>query len=166
MSELKCGWSEEQLVDYAAGSLDPEARGGVERHLGECARCRKLVSGQAAVWEALGGWEAPPVSEGFDRRLYERISRAKGWRERLGRIFAPAWVRLGAPAAACLLVVGLVVLHKPVPSAPPAAPEGPSVQAAQDGALRPDQIEGALKDMETLKEFDGLMRQGASNSEM
>jgi anti-sigma factor RsiW len=166
MGELKCGWNPEELLEYASGRLDAAARSRVEGHLEACASCREIATGQQSVWKALDTWDAPPVSAGFDRRLAESLTRRIGWRERLAWVFAPSWIRLGIPAAACLVFAGLVVLHKPTPLPAPVVTGAQRASAVLAEPLKPDQVDDAVMDMETLREFDGLMQQGPTDSEM
>src|ERR1017187_10642785 len=67
------------LLDYRAGKLEPESAARLEEHIATCGACREFARGQRAVWEALDGWEAAPVSGGFDRRVYERIEGQGSW---------------------------------------------------------------------------------------
>jgi len=75
----------EILVAYSSRALNAGDAGRLEAHLESCAACAEFVRGQRAVWEALDGWEAAPVSAGFDRRLMARIAGQASWRERLRR---------------------------------------------------------------------------------
>jgi hypothetical protein len=59
------------------------------------------------------------------------------------------------------MVAAVVVFEKPA-----ARPPAPKTDAQQVEALRPDQVESALQDMEMLQEFNGLIRPEAGNSEM
>jgi anti-sigma factor RsiW len=163
MGATNCKWDEETLLAYGAGRLDPQTRESVEQHLEGCASCREAAAGQQAVWAALDAWDAPPVGADFDRRLYRRMKEEIPWRERILRLFRPALVRRGLPitAAAGLMVAAVVFFVRP--AAPPPAPK---TDAQQVEALRPDQVESALQDMEMLQEFNGLIRPDAGNSEM
>jgi anti-sigma factor RsiW len=163
MSRMDCGENEEALMAYAAGGLDQAGRANLERHLAECATCRELVGGQRAVWNALGAWDAPPVSADFDRRLYDRIEREVSWWDRALRPFRPALARQWLPimAAACLLLAAGVVVHRSADVGP-----APQKASAQLESLRPEQVEGALEDMELLQEFDGLVRPDSTGPAM
>jgi anti-sigma factor RsiW len=154
MSRMNCGENEESLMAYAAGGLDQAGRANLERHLAVCATCRELVDGQRVVWDALGGWEVAPVSADFDRRLYARIGREVSWWNRALRPFRPALVRQWLPiaAAACLLLAAGVVVRRSADVGP-----APQEASAQLESLRPDQVQGALEDMELLQEFNGLV---------
>ena len=163
MSHNGCRGDTELLLEYTAGGLDAAGREALERHLEECGQCRDFVAGQRAVVAALDGWEAPPVSADFDRRLYARIAREASWWDRISRPFSPALIRRGLPvaAAAGLVLVALLVMNRPesVPPAPPAA-------AQQVEPLRPDQVETALQDMEMLREFSGLVQPDPADAKM
>ena len=85
------------LLDYAAGKLAQETAANMEQHMETCPACAEFVRGQRAVWQALEGWEAAPVSMDFDRRLYARIERQASWWD---RIVADPVFRHAVPMAA------------------------------------------------------------------
>jgi anti-sigma factor RsiW len=163
MSHNGCRGETELLLEYAAGGLDAAGREAVERHIEECGPCRDFVAGQRAAWAALDGWEAPPVSGDFDRRLYARIAREASWRDWIPRPFSPALMRRGLPvaAAAGLALVAVLVMNRPESDRP-----APPAAAQQVEPLRPDQAETALQDMEMLREFSGLVRPDPADSKM
>ena len=136
------------LVAYAAGELDRETAIALERHLADCAACRPVAAGQAAVWKALDAWEAPPVSPDFDRRLYRRIDEGVqlSWWERLTRPFRPMPLRQVLPltAAAGLLLIAGLLLHRPGPTAP---------VASQHEVVRANQVESTLDDLDLLRQL-------------
>jgi anti-sigma factor RsiW len=138
----------EKLVAYAAGELDRETAAAIERHLSVCPACRSLAAEQAALWNTLDIWEAPPVSSEFDRRLYRRIRDEVrlSWWERLSRPFRPMPLRQALPlgAAACLLVIASFLVQQPDKLAP-VQPSSEVVQA--------DQVERTLDDLELLRQF-------------
>ena len=144
----------EMLVAYAAGELDLETARAVEQHLDGCANCRAKAADQAAVWNALDAWEAPPVSPDFNRRLYGRIEQGVpiSWWERLTRPFRPMPLRQALPlaATAALLLMAGVILQHSGPLAPAAVPPSQTVRA--------DQVESTLDDLDLLRQF------GAANS--
>ncbi len=166
MDKMICGFGEETLVDYAGGVGNSEARATVERHLEACPACREFVAAQRALFAALASWEAPAVSAGFDRKLYDRLEAEAPWRERALRWIRPVWVRRSVPAFAAGLALAAAVFvvqrQGPAPVAVPSAKAAPSVvrKAVQMEPLRADQIEGALQDMESLQQFDGVMGSG------
>ena len=65
------------LLDYAARRLDAARAATIERHMEDCAECRKFRMEQAVVWDALDVWEPMPVSMDFNRRLWQRIDAAE-----------------------------------------------------------------------------------------
>jgi anti-sigma factor RsiW len=139
----------EKLVAYAAGELDRKTSAAIERHLSACPACRSLAAEQAALWNTLDIWEAPPVSSDFDRLLYRRIRDEVrlSWWERLSRPFRPMPLRQALPlgATACLLVIAVFLVQQPDRLAP-VHPSGESVRA--------DQVERTLDDLELLRQFD------------
>jgi len=138
----------ETLVAYAAGELDRETAAAIERHLSVCPACRSMAAEQAALWNTLDIWEAPPVSSDFDRRLYGRIRNEArlSWWERLSRPFRPMPLRQALPLAAttCLLVIASFLVQQPDKLAP-VQPSSEVVQA--------DQVERTLDDLELLRQF-------------
>ncbi len=167
MGNIGCGWNDEALVSYAAGRLDLQDRASVEEHLGVCAACREAASAQAEVWTALESWEAPAVSADFDRRLYARMAAESTWQQRVRRLFRPVLVRRALPlaAAACLTLVAVIAVKHPA-TQHPATPAVTAVTAPREEPLRPEQLESALQDMESLQEFNGMIRPDAGQAEM
>jgi anti-sigma factor RsiW len=143
----------QRLLDYRAGRLEPESAARLEEHIATCGACREFASGQRAVWEALDGWEAAPVSGDFDRRLYERIEGQVSWWELLLRPFRSPFRAvtprriLAATAAACLLLTAGVLLEQPAIS------PAPPTDMAQVDTVQPEQVERTLDAMEMLNEF-------------
>ncbi len=154
--------SAEVLLAYGACKLDAESTAALEKHMAVCPTCRESARGLRAAWEALDAFEAPPVSPDFDRRLYRRIEREVSWWDLLLRPFRWFPVRQGLPiaAAAGVMVFAGVMLYRP---AVPPAPQQDAAQAQVD-ALRPEQVEDALDDMEMLREFSHLMRPDAGEA--
>jgi anti-sigma factor RsiW len=143
------------LLAYCAGSLSAERRALLDEHIRDCHSCREFADGQKAVWEALDVWEAPPVSPGFDRRLYERIEQEVSWWDLLTRPFRPLLLRRGLPIAATaglVLMAGLMIQNpgavmQPVPPA----------ESAQVEGIPPEQLEHAVDEMEMMREFNRLI---------
>lgn len=137
------------LLDYSAGKLNAEHTTLVERHVETCPDCARFVEGQRSVWSALGQWEPQAVSADFNRRLYQRIDRARpaSWLDRLFRPLQPLWRPVVPLAAACLLMIAGVALH-----APEAALHRNSPQARIE-SIEPEQVERTLDDMQMLREL-------------
>jgi len=105
------------LMAYCARRLGAETAAVLERHMQKCEACRAFGEAQKAVWAALDAWEAQPLSEDFDRRLYGRIRR-----EEEGS-FWTRWVQprlplnprpaLSLAVAASVLLVALLVQSPP-----------------------------------------------------
>lgn len=147
--------SAEILLDYCARSLDADTTAILEAHMEQCESCRKFREAQRLVWDALDSWEAAPISQEFDRRLYARIAEegpGAGWQQWLRplRIFA-ARPAIPAMAAACLLVVGGLLLEYP---------KGVPAPARDNAQVREvEQIESTLDDLQMLKDISALDRQ-------
>jgi hypothetical protein len=143
------------LLDYCTRKLDADPAAAVERHIAICRDCREFASSQRAVWRALDGWEAAPVSADFDSRLYQRIENEVCWWDLILRPFRPITLRRSLPATAmtCLLVVAGVMLERPGVSPAPVPKDVIQVESVQ-----PEQVEHALDQMEILSEFSRHVR--------
>ena len=151
------------LLDYGARKLDSASTAILERHMELCPSCRKFAAGQRALCEAMDSWEAPPVSQDFNRRLYRRIEQEVSVWDMLARPFRPFFVRRGFPvaAAACLLVLAGVLIDQP-----PGAPADPQKDMAQVESVQPEQVEQALDAMEMLSEFSHHVRGDGQESKL
>jgi anti-sigma factor RsiW len=147
----------ELLLDYAAGKLKAGVRTQMELHVAACPACREFSGGQQTVWQALEEWEPADVSMDFDRRLYARIEQNVPWWTRLLQPLNPLF-RHSVPIAAA---AGLVIMAGLLMNRPAAMPVAPSSQSAQVEALQPDQLQSALEEMETLREFNHLVPDNA-----
>jgi len=139
----------ELIAGYIAGSLTPEEHVEFDRHLSSCKLCADAAAVQQAVWNALDEWQAVPVSDTFDARLYERIAEdaASAWWRRLMHMDWHWVVRPAMPlAAACAALTLAFFVHQP--AAPPAA-------HSQDGRnVSIEQVERALDDMDMLRQVN------------
>jgi len=137
----------ELLLNYCARRLEPEAAAVLERHMEHCAACRAFGAAQRAVWEALEAWEAMPVSEEFDRRLYARIQQQehRGSWAGLVRFWWPLNLRPALSLAAASVVVVVALLVQSPQSAP-----GP----AEIDVVDAEQVERALDDLEMLRQVN------------
>lgn len=139
------------LLDYCAHKLDPQSAAVVERHVAQCEVCQDWIREQQAVWAALDGLAAPPVSPDFDRKLYQRIEQEED-RARWGGL-SRRWRGLSlrpalslALASAVLLAAFLFRPHPPKPA--------PLPQQAQVESLDADRLERTLDDMEMLRQLN------------
>ncbi len=153
----------ELLLAYTARKLDLESTLILERHMQVCPACRRFQESQQAVWEALDAWEAPPVPAHFDERLYERIEREveSSWWRRLTRPMRPVLVRRGLPiaaAAACLAIMAGVLLEHPRNVIPA------NEQPKRVEAVRADQVERTLEDIELLNQLNAFSRSDAKSA--
>lgn len=139
------------LLDYCAERLDRQTAADLAGHIASCPACEEWIRGQKQVWEALDAWEEVPVSDGFDRKLYERIACEED-RKPWWRAFRPARRPVTASALSLALasLLGLAILLVERPKPPVASPAG----AARVETLDADRIEKALDDVEMLRELD------------
>ena len=151
----------EILLEYSSRTLNGSDTQRLEAHLGECQACRDFVRGQRAVWEALDGWEAEPVSADFDRRLFQRIEREVSWWRRMrghvGLLLGYPALSLAAVAALLLMAVWL---ERPSPS------RAPAPAPVQANMLQPDQVVEGLDEMEILDQFNHMMKPDSSATKM
>jgi anti-sigma factor RsiW len=70
-------WAPGRMSDYLDGELAPARRARMERHLGECASCRRLLAGLRGTVAALHRLTAP--EDGVDT-----LALATSVRSRLG----------------------------------------------------------------------------------
>jgi len=89
------------IYDYLEGSLSPEGREELERHLGVCPRCRRAVEERKLIAGAASSLAAFAVPDDFTDRVMSRIAPVK--------VKSPAWLIILASASS-LLALGLVVL--------------------------------------------------------
>lgn len=150
------------LLAYSARKLDPEITAVLAKHMEMCTECAAFHKGQQAVWAALDAWEALPVSEDFDQRLYFRIDRERhaSWWSKVAQVFLPSRLsffgrtsQAGMPlpllATVCIIVVAGFVLEYPGR----VNPLDPAPQARID-KIEADQVERTLEDLEMLREFN------------
>jgi anti-sigma factor RsiW len=160
---MESGENAEYLLGYASGELNPTMHAQIEQHLSACPGCREFAAKQRTVWQALDSWEPAEVSMDFDRRLYQRIEQQVTWWTRLTRPFNPLF-RHGVPIAAA---AGLVMVAGFLMNRPATVPVvTPSQESAVVEALQPEQVETALEDMETLREFSHLVRPDGAEPKM
>ncbi|MBI3684757.1 MAG: hypothetical protein HY235_30675 [Acidobacteria bacterium] len=142
------------LLDYSNRRLAPELAAIFEQHMEKCPACRGFAESQRALWNALDAFEAMPVSQDFDRRLWARIER-----EHQGSWWSRIWNRMTAggtvvwrpaiPVAAVLLAAVGLWMHPAWVSV-----AGPDASVAKVGSIEAEQIETALEDMDMLRQMD------------
>ncbi|MCC6344625.1 MAG: zf-HC2 domain-containing protein [Bryobacterales bacterium] len=142
-----------QLLDYCHHKLAPEPASAFERHMEHCPACRAFAESQTAVWNALDEFEAMPISEDFDQRLFARLDeQAAPWWGRVWNRMAASGPRIWRPAipvAAVLLLAAGLWIHPFSPSAPPT---DPSIAKNPDH-IDTEQVERTLEDMEMIRQF-------------
>ena len=163
---MKCpresGQGPEMLLAYSSGELDTEMAADFEEHFRTCPACGEEAAAQQAVWSALDAWEAPAITEDFDRRLYARIRSESSWLDRLLRPLRPVLVSRALPvAAAAAAIVAAVLVERPAVRLAPPVPESAAVET-----VAPDQAEHTLQDMETMRELSRLMHTEAPEPKM
>ena len=153
------------LLEYCAGTLDPEQAGAIESHARECASCRELIASQKNLWSVLDELPAPEISADFDVRLYARIAQEDAqpaWRAWWNRISFDGWTwkpALAGVAAAAVLAVGLSFY---MPSFYARVTNAPQTQNASP-QIRPDSVDVEQLDV-TLQDLEMLMPPSASSA--
>jgi len=153
----------EILLAYSSGLLEAEQAPLLTGHLEDCAACRRFVSEQQAVWDALDTWQPAPVSTDFNRRLYQRIEQPHSWFDRLAHSLHWGGLRQAIPLAASaglVLMAGLLLQHNF--SAPPVAHHNSAVM----DSIQPEELENALSEMEALSQLSRPVRSDSTGSKM
>jgi len=148
--------SDDVLLDYTAGHLDPVKAALFARHADSCARCASLRTAQAAVWQRMDEWKPAPVSAGFNRELWRRIdaeAKASSWTHRLAVVMHFRFWKQAAPLAVAmaLVVTAFVWDHSATQPGKPVATAGTAIVVTVSEA---DQLERTLDDMQLLHEVD------------
>lgn len=155
------------ILDYCSNRLEPDQVIAFERHVQSCEECARVVDAQMAVWKALDSYDAMPVSEDFDEKLWKRIeeSEARPWWRRivdgpaLGWSSVFAWKPAMVTVSACAAVFAVMVVTSPSSSSstdsgsktPPVVVE--KAMSERPAAVDLDQIEGTIEDMDMLKQM-------------
>jgi hypothetical protein len=90
------------IYDYIEGSLSPERRGELERHLGICPKCRQAVEDRKLIAEE--SLSLPPfaVPDDFTDRVMARIAPAK--------LRSPVWLIILASASSLLALTAIIMI--------------------------------------------------------
>jgi anti-sigma-K factor RskA len=149
------------ILDYCSNRLEADQVLAFERHLRGCEECTRVVDAQRSVWEALDHFEAMPVSEDFDEKLWKRIEATEArpwWRKlldgpALGWSSVFSWKPAMVTASACAAVLAVMVFT--TPNSPSTSPgQGPViVEKAMIERVDLDQIEGAIDDLDMLQQL-------------
>lgn len=114
MMPVQCEDIRSRLWDLVDGALDESARAEMEAHLASCEACRRALAERRRVWDALD-LDTVPAAPDLTQRILNRAMSAPR------RRIVGSWIRwAGAAAAVALLAVGLTLLLRPAPDAPPA----------------------------------------------
>ena len=149
--------TEDVLLDYTAGRLDPVKAALFEQHANQCARCASLKTAQAAVWQRMDEWKPARVSEGFNRELWRRIDaeeQSSAWGVSGLRRFS-FWKQVAPLVVATALVVTAYVFDHSAtrPGIMPVASTNTAIVVSVSDA---DQLERALDDVQLLHEADAV----------
>ena len=81
---LDCKHVWEQVSDYIDGSVTPEMKQAIERHLANCRNCSAVVDSTRNILVLVGDERTFEVPVGFGQRLHDRLQ---------------AWISAAAPGA-------------------------------------------------------------------
>ena len=70
---MNCKYIEENIINYIEGRISQENRTGIEEHIIECDRCRKLMEETTAIWDSITSPVKSELSPFFWTRLQARI---------------------------------------------------------------------------------------------
>lgn len=147
--------TEDVLLDYVSGHLDPAKAAMFDRHADGCAQCAALRTAQSAIWRSMDEWKSAPVSEGFNRELWRRIDaeeQGASWTQRVaGMMTFGLWKRIAPVALAMAVAVTVFVLHSGDEPGKPATRTPASIVLTVSDA---DQLEQTLDDIQLLHEVD------------
>lgn len=112
----------EELMAYLDGELTADRASATALHLGECAKCQRVVADLRSVSQNLKTWKVeaesatPPeiataLAEGRPAPRNVLPVQRRSWREILGQRW-PAVAWMGAVAAILLLMIGVPTLHR------------------------------------------------------
>ena len=108
---MRCHRIQKRLAAYQDGEMGGEEREQIAAHLRGCPSCRIVHAELEQAWQRLEKIPEIQASQGFERRLFERIDALpeprSGW-----RLPWVSWVYRAYPApamAAVLLLVGTVL---------------------------------------------------------
>lgn len=142
---MESATSSDLALDYCAHRLNPEKTKWFERHLEDCASCRKLVDAQRQVWEALDDWDPAEVSTSFDRCIKAKIEAARGKRW-LRIAFGTGWLGRAIPVASAATVALTIFLAR--------TPNVPSTNVQRFAEpVEVEQAERALEDLDMIQQI-------------
>jgi hypothetical protein len=160
--------TEDVLLDYAAGRLDPTRTRWFELHADRCPDCASLRAAQSAVWLALDEWKPAPVSLGFNRELWRIIdadARKSKWASAWGAAMQLSlWKRVAPLALGMVVVVTAFVWDHSASQAgkTPANTNAPIVVTSSDA----DQLDRALDDIQLLDSVDAAAAQAKPDARL
>jgi hypothetical protein len=134
MTEERCGWIQEEMIDELLGKLPERKRTQLRAHLRSCADCRRLYREWQAILPA--GDPLPVPTPDLRRSLRLQVVRQKvrGW------IVRPyVWGGLAACLIAAVMLLGALKLSQPFTYSQPAVEriEGSSLMHDPQAVLYP-----------------------------
>lgn len=130
------------IPDYCQGLLEPEEMEKVRKHVGICPLCKAQQASLAQVFQTLDRHREGPVPEGYFAAVLPRFRTMLETRQRKTVDWSGFWMQLAAPAAAAIVLVGILNLVSLTPNV-----TGPSQELRElAGSLEPGEIAVALLD--------------------
>lgn len=102
MTDLPIHPPDDDLVLLFYGELPEDAQGALRRHLADCEECRASYNTLTRTLHLTSGLQAPDPGPEFEARVWARVAPGVQSSRRL----SSSWWRLGAVAAALLIVAG------------------------------------------------------------
>lgn len=90
------------IYEFIEGSLSPERKEELERHLGVCPRCRRAVEERKLIGAAASSLAPLAVPDNFTDRVMARIAPAKAK--------SPAWLIILASLSSLLALTAMVMI--------------------------------------------------------
>jgi anti-sigma factor RsiW len=100
-----------RLSAYMDGELTPPERAAIDKHLAECSVCTATLNDLQRISHAVRALPAPSLDAGVLRRLHGSV-------DQIGRRPLERFVGLLSGIAACLAVIGGLMLMQPANAAP------------------------------------------------
>lgn len=162
---MKCEKCRELLLAEQARELTVAGAAEMERHLAECADCRRDAEEDAAIWQALRSLPEEELPEGYHAELMQKL-RATQNVVAFPKKKQPKWKQLSLVAAALLLVVAaggmngilelrqnsMTTVMEAAEQEAPRLAETPTEDAAADTAA-PTENEGVVGGLATETEI-------------
>ncbi len=112
---MGCGRIRRELAAYVQGDLKVDRRDGIERHLEDCAGCRREAEMLRRSWSLLDAWTVGEPEPGYVSRFWKRMAAEAGTRPSAS-VRREFWPRLaGVLVLTCVVAIGYTALWRGLP---------------------------------------------------